>query len=446
MVVPNLVALGLVLVAGVASVAMARNDGVVFYGTSSVVAAAFVVGALTTAAIGRVTRRADRPLGALVLAGAWSLAAYLLSLGVASVLYARLGPTAVTTGGAALAAAGHVPALTVLPVLGLVVRHRLGHVHGTRPWTTVVVTLGGLTAVTCAAVVGGEAPFVGVATPWTGSVALGVAATTVNTAWLAVQLVVPVLLWRARRALGDEDQPRMQAAAVASLAPLCLVTFCTLFGLAATGDGPVIVLLAGLAVAWPLAAAGYTLAVRGRGRVTVLSARVLARTGTLLIGLLAAMFALSVVLVLSLRAGVASTLAVAVVTLAVAAALRPVGQRVQAALLGGTPRADGTGSPGAVDVADPSPELVVADRTRAVDALTTPSTGRLDRLTAREREVLALLAAGRSNAGIAADLVLSPRTVDAHLRSIFTKLDLPDGQHDNRRVRAALTWTLATRQ
>jgi DNA-binding NarL/FixJ family response regulator len=66
--------------------------------------------------------------------------------------------------------------------------------------------------------------------------------------------------------------------------------------------------------------------------------------------------------------------------------------------------------------------------------------GPLDRLTPREREVLGLMAEGRSNAAIAAELVVTERAVEKHVTSIFSKLDLPAREHDHRRVLAVLTY------
>ncbi|WP_455566820.1 response regulator [Pimelobacter simplex] len=64
----------------------------------------------------------------------------------------------------------------------------------------------------------------------------------------------------------------------------------------------------------------------------------------------------------------------------------------------------------------------------------------LDRLTDREREVLTLMAEGRSNAAIAARLVVTEKAVGKHINNIFTKLDLPQAGDDNRRVLAVLAW------
>lgn len=106
-------------------------------------------------------------------------------------------------------------------------------------------------------------------------------------------------------------------------------------------------------------------------------------------------------------------------------------------------------------VVAPPPEAVpVAAAETAVTDVPTPETaaevatparsGPLDVLSDRETQVLALLAEGLSNAGIAARLVISERTVDAHLRSVFVKLDLPEGQSENRRVHAAaVVWRTA---
>jgi DNA-binding NarL/FixJ family response regulator len=64
----------------------------------------------------------------------------------------------------------------------------------------------------------------------------------------------------------------------------------------------------------------------------------------------------------------------------------------------------------------------------------------LGRLTPREREVLALMAEGRSNAAVAAELVVSEKAISKHIGNIFMKLDLPPAEDDNRRVLAVLTY------
>jgi DNA-binding NarL/FixJ family response regulator len=66
--------------------------------------------------------------------------------------------------------------------------------------------------------------------------------------------------------------------------------------------------------------------------------------------------------------------------------------------------------------------------------------GRTSDLTPREREVLELMAAGRSNAAIGQQLVISASAVTKHIASIFAKLDLPVSDDDNRRVLAVLAY------
>jgi DNA-binding NarL/FixJ family response regulator len=69
--------------------------------------------------------------------------------------------------------------------------------------------------------------------------------------------------------------------------------------------------------------------------------------------------------------------------------------------------------------------------------------GPLDELTAREREVLELMAQGLSNRGICEKLVISPKTVETHVNSIFLKLDLMPAQDEHRRVLAVLAFLRA---
>jgi DNA-binding NarL/FixJ family response regulator len=66
--------------------------------------------------------------------------------------------------------------------------------------------------------------------------------------------------------------------------------------------------------------------------------------------------------------------------------------------------------------------------------------GPLDALTGREREVLELMAEGRTNRAIAAELFISERGIERHVTSIFTKLGLPTTEQDHRRVLAVLAY------
>jgi DNA-binding NarL/FixJ family response regulator len=67
----------------------------------------------------------------------------------------------------------------------------------------------------------------------------------------------------------------------------------------------------------------------------------------------------------------------------------------------------------------------------------------LDELTPREREILALMAEGRSNHGICQKLFLSPKTVESHVHNIFGKLGITATSDDHRRVLAVLTYLRA---
>jgi DNA-binding NarL/FixJ family response regulator len=83
-------------------------------------------------------------------------------------------------------------------------------------------------------------------------------------------------------------------------------------------------------------------------------------------------------------------------------------------------------------VLDPAVVAMMLDRADA--------TKPVSRLTGREREVLTLMAEGRSNAAIAARMFVTEKAVGKHTNNIFAKLDLPQAPDDNRRVLAVLAW------
>jgi DNA-binding NarL/FixJ family response regulator len=83
-------------------------------------------------------------------------------------------------------------------------------------------------------------------------------------------------------------------------------------------------------------------------------------------------------------------------------------------------------------VLDPSVVALLVGRKRVRNPL--------DDLTDRERDVLAVMAEGRSNQAISEQLHLSPKTVEAYVRGVFTKLGLYQAVDDNRRVLAVLAF------
>ena len=91
---------------------------------------------------------------------------------------------------------------------------------------------------------------------------------------------------------------------------------------------------------------------------------------------------------------------------------------------------------GGESVVDPAIVRRVLDRPRSED-------DSLSDLSEREREILGLMAEGRTNRGIAEQLVLSERTVESHVRRVLLKLGVPDTPDDHKRVLAVLAYLRA---
>ena len=113
----GLLPLGFAVLAGALIAFAARVLGPPYFGTDPAVVAALGVGALATAAVGQATWRNDRAVGITIVLAAWTVAAYLMVLGLAGLTHA----SAVIR----LAVGGHIPPLTMFVVTGLIVRRRL---------------------------------------------------------------------------------------------------------------------------------------------------------------------------------------------------------------------------------------------------------------------------------------------------------------------------------
>src|SRR6266704_3576902 len=418
--VADLLPLGFFVVAGALIAFAARVLGAPYFGTDPAVVAALGVGALATAAVGHATWRNDRIVSVTIVLAAWALAAYLIVLGLAGLTHV----SAVVR----LAVGAHIPPLTLFVVTGLIARRSL--LAGIAiSWPVLVsVALAGILFGAIFTLAHPGPPFEGVSPILHLPDPVQTAAMSLNFVWLATLLLPPALLIWSRRNDARVDPGRLATAAVASFVPVCQILLCTLLGFAveASGvsrDGGAVILLVGLGAAWPLTAVGYGLAIRGRAAPYTVSTGVLARAGSLVLGLMTAMIAICAGLFVCLGHGIAPTLPIAVSVLVVALALRPIAARVLAAVVGEAPY--------------PKRPEITSD---GASPQVRHEQSRLSALSGREREVLRLLAAGLSNSGIAAELVLSERTIDAHLRSVFGKREVPDSRHDNRRVQAAGIW------
>ena len=421
----GLLPLAFVVLASALIAFAARVIGPPYFGTDPALVASLGVGALATAAVGHATWRNDRAVGVTIVLAAWTLAAYLIVLGLAGLTHA----SAVVR----LAVGGHIPPLTLFVITGLIARRSLLAGRAMSWPVLVLVALAGIVYGATLTLAHPGSPFEGVSPIFDLPGPVQTAAMSLNFVWLATLLLPPALLIWSRRSDARADPGRIATAAVASFVPVCQILLCTLLGFAveASGfsrDGGAVILLVGLGVAWPLTAVGYGLAIRGRAAPYTVSTGVLARAGSLVLGLMTAMIAICTGLFISLGHGIGTTLAITVSVLVVALALRPIAARVLAAMVGEATYAH-------------RPETT--SDAASVQVRREPS--RLSVLSGREKEVLELLAVGLSNAGIAAELVLSERTIDAHLRSVFGKLELPDSRHDNRRVQAAAIWASESR-
>lgn len=322
----------------------------------------------------------------------------------------------------AVAIVGHVPILALTSLLPLAT------VGEGRRTAICVVVLGVAAAGVGALTWERYEPFTGIASPLGTPTGLpAIVAGLIDSGFL-LSLAAPavLLLVLVRRARGARRE-RLAIVAMAAAATVSIVTFCSFTAAVADAGGAgdttsIVALLVGVCAVAVVTSGGSLLASRVHPvvlRTTLVRA---AQTSlTAFAGLVALATGLAIV---SAGAGLFWAVVVVVAMMAAAAPLR---QPFARFLLGPAPA--GERQNGQVATAS---EL--SSREREV----------LDTLTPREREVLELLADGMTNAGIASVLVLSERTVDAHLRSIFSKLDLPGDE--NRRVHAALTWTRQVRQ
>ena len=265
-------------------------------------------------------------------------------------------------------------------------------------------------------------PFVGVASiapeSWPERLSIvGPVATVVGFGGL---LLLPIGLGRAAASSRARARMRLGVAAAGTMAAPLTILFCVALAIARDPGG---VDPSAGSVAFQVAiaagtAAGVMCALLVSGELTARRVSMVTRIASVAVAALAVAAVATLVVAAGLPATPTALIVAALAVAAIVVAWRAGGTLGEALSI---PQA--TSVPDAVEPASATPRAT--------------STAHL---TLREREVLSHLADGASNAGIAAQLVVSERTVDAHLRAIFSKLDLTPDPGANRRVLAAKRW------
>lgn len=250
--------------------------------------------------------------------------------------------------------------------------------------------------------------------------------------WLISLLITPVALWRRALTSDAPTRARAVAVAIAALVPLLTVALCAGLVLAGTIGGlDVMITHLALELGLPLAVVMTLFVLIAGVRPTASRRRSTMLALVTVAGLFSVLGAISVALIVGRGASPWAIAGVSATTLLTLLAATYPALRVVHRLLSPTAEPDRAIS---------SPHTFVSRTSPGAEAARSAPQEALAVLSPRECEVLALLAEGRSNAGIARQLQNSPRTIEAHVRSIFAKLALEHDPSSNQRVRAARRW------
>jgi DNA-binding CsgD family transcriptional regulator len=366
-------------------------------------------------------RRVSRWIAGLAV----SLAAYAAAAGVATV--------ARSSWAVAVEAAWFILPITLAGACCLVVAEELSGAPGSLRWgwwipaiTAVITVVTGFGTLTYDLYPGVSPPLAGTVLGHSAFVGIFGLGTVV---WMLSAGIAPALAFRAAARSTGLRRGRLTIAAIAATTPLLTLITCVLMTVGFTagllsGDFATVAVSVAFCLPPVIVAVGSVVACSARddgvtGTVGRAASWVLRGLWVTITVQLAAMIAALLAVGSGTPGALAASTVAVVLGVVFVAAYRPVATRIE--------RFTGEEPGAASDTPSDEPEAKPLSGT----------------LSPREREVLSLIAEGRSNAAIAAELVLSERTIDSHVSSIFDKLGLGREAGTNRRVQAAAAWIRA---